>query len=360
MPNGTLYVKTKFLMPKTTNAQLRYFEIDKCLQNQYHMPSTSSHDAHLGCWTLEELAEAVSDALYEINRRDEGIAIRTIRDDIASLRKGIMGKHAPIENVKGVGYRYEDPTFKLTENPLKEDDLNKLKEALNILRQFKGFKYFEDLEVITGNLESKIAQTELPLVQVDVCPGAQGLEHISVIRESMKEKHPVKLFYKPFDKPEVKTLFHPYILKEYNNRWFVYGYSDVFLQSGVYALDRIVDLELKYLEKFKEGNPEIIANYFDNIIGVTNEGGPVEEIVFTVRESRCKYVDSKPFHETQRVVRRNKTVTRYTMQLRINNELIAAFLSFGPDLCVEKPESLAKKISTLTSEMFHNYNNSEL
>lgn len=47
-------------MPKTTNAQLRYFEIDRCLQNKYHRPSNSNHEAHLGCWSLNELAEAVS------------------------------------------------------------------------------------------------------------------------------------------------------------------------------------------------------------------------------------------------------------------------------------------------------------
>ncbi|MDD3962416.1 MAG: WYL domain-containing protein, partial [Bacteroidales bacterium] len=268
------------------------------------------------------------------------------------------GKYAPIENIKGVGYRYEDPSFKLTENPLQEDDLNKLKEALGILKQFKGFRYFEDLEVITGNLESKIARTELPIVQVDVCPGAKGLEYISVLRDSMKEKHPVKLHYRPFDKPEVKTLFHPYILKEYNNRWFVYGYSDVFKKNGVYALDRIVNIEVKYLEKFIDGDPAIISDYFNNIIGVTNEGNTVEEIVFTVCEPRRNYVDSKPFHESQRVIRRNKETTRYRMKLRINNELIAAFLSFGPDLIVNKPQSLSTKMSKLSSEMYHNYNHS--
>ncbi|NCD40967.1 MAG: WYL domain-containing protein [Bacteroidia bacterium] len=344
-------------MPKTTNAQLRYFEIDRCLQNKYHRPSNSNHEAHLGCWTLNELAEAVSDALYEKNRRDEGIASRTIRDDIAALRKGIMGKYAPIENIKGVGYRYEDPSFKLTENPLQEDDLNKLKEALGILKQFRGFRYFEDLEVITGNLESKIARTELPIVQVDVCQGAQGLEHISVIRESMKNKTPLELYYRPFDSPEVKTVFHPYLLKEYNNRWFVFGYSNFYKNNGVYALDRIVSIKLKHLESFKEGNPIIIANYFNNIIGVTNKGTPLEDIVFTVREPRRNYIDSKPLHESQRVVYRGKNYTRYCMKLRINNELIAALLSYGPDLFVEKPLLLGQQMGQLTAEMAIIYQN---
>ena len=175
----------------------------------------------------------------------------------------------------------------------------------------------------------------------------------------MKKKHPVQLHYIPFDAQEIITLFHPYILKEYNNRWFVYGHSDCFNNNGVYALDRIMAIEMKYLNSFKEANAKIISTYFNNIIGVTNTGNPVEEIIFTVCTPRCKYVNSKPFHESQRILKHNASYTRYVLKLRINNELIASLLSFGPDLIVEEPLILATEMARLTAKMYKNYHTAD-
>ena len=49
-------------MPANRNALIRYKTIDKCLQNRYRT------------WTLNDLIDACSDALYEYEGIDKGIS----------------------------------------------------------------------------------------------------------------------------------------------------------------------------------------------------------------------------------------------------------------------------------------------
>ncbi|MEM9260553.1 MAG: WYL domain-containing protein, partial [Bacteroidota bacterium] len=54
-------------MPANKNALLRYRTIDKCLQN------------HGRRWTLVDLIDACSDALYEYEGKDTYVSKRTIQ-----------------------------------------------------------------------------------------------------------------------------------------------------------------------------------------------------------------------------------------------------------------------------------------
>lgn len=76
-------------MPANKNALLRYKTIDKCLRNRARR------------WTLEDLVEACSDALYEYSGKDEYLSVRTIQLDIQRMRSDELGYNAPI--VVGTG-----------------------------------------------------------------------------------------------------------------------------------------------------------------------------------------------------------------------------------------------------------------
>lgn len=61
-------------MPVNRNALIRYKTIDTCLRNKYKQ------------WTLEDLIDACSDALYEYEGIDKGISKRTVQMDIQMMR----------------------------------------------------------------------------------------------------------------------------------------------------------------------------------------------------------------------------------------------------------------------------------
>jgi hypothetical protein len=87
-------------MTKNKLALLRYKTIDLCLRKRYRR------------WTLQDLVEAVSHALYEF----EGIptvSVRTVQSDIETMRRGDLGYHAPIIVIHKKYYTYADEHFSI-------------------------------------------------------------------------------------------------------------------------------------------------------------------------------------------------------------------------------------------------------
>ena len=104
------------LMPANRNALIRYKTIDNCLRNPYRR------------WTLEDLVDACSDALYEYEGIDKGISKRTAQMDIQMMRSEKLGYNAPIVVYENKYYKYEDPEYSITQTPLNEQDLTTLCE----------------------------------------------------------------------------------------------------------------------------------------------------------------------------------------------------------------------------------------
>lgn len=71
-------------MAQTKNALIRYKTIDKCLQNNYRQ------------WTLDDLIEAVSEALFEYEGKENSVSKRTLQLDIQMMRSEKLGYNAPI------------------------------------------------------------------------------------------------------------------------------------------------------------------------------------------------------------------------------------------------------------------------
>ena len=99
-------------MALNKNALIRYKTIDKCLQNSYRQ------------WTLNDLIDACSDALYEYEGRQVNVSKRSVQLDIQLMRSDKLGYNAPIVVYDRKYYRYEDPTFSITNIPLTENDMN--------------------------------------------------------------------------------------------------------------------------------------------------------------------------------------------------------------------------------------------
>ena len=80
-------------MPANKNALIRYKTIDNCLRNRYRR------------WTLGDLVEACSDALYDMEGITKGVCARTVQMDIQIMRSDKLGYNAPIEVYDRIYYR---------------------------------------------------------------------------------------------------------------------------------------------------------------------------------------------------------------------------------------------------------------
>ncbi len=110
-------------MPVNKNALLRYKTIDRCLRNKYRR------------WTLDDLVEACSEALYEMEGITRGVSVRTVQADIQMMRSDKLGYNAPIEVYDTKYYRYEDSDYSITDSPLEDDTYELVVKAVRMIRQ---------------------------------------------------------------------------------------------------------------------------------------------------------------------------------------------------------------------------------
>lgn len=122
-------------MPANKNALIRYRTIDNCLRNRYRR------------WTLDDLVQACSDALYDMEGITKGVCARTVQMDIQMMRSDKLGYNAPIEVYDKTYYRYADPDYSISDMPLSQEDCKLLKKAITLLSENNKDKA-ETIEVL--------------------------------------------------------------------------------------------------------------------------------------------------------------------------------------------------------------------
>ncbi len=324
-------------MAQNKNALIRYKTIDKCLQNSYRH------------WTLNDLIDACSDALYEYEGRDVNVSKRTIQLDIQLMRSDKLGYNAPIEVYDKKFYRYADEDYSITEIPLNESDMSVLSETVEMLKQFKDFSLFSELGGIIQRLEDKIytEKTHQPsIIHLDKNEHLKGLEHLDVLYQAILKKMVLKLTYKSFKAREASEVtFHPFILKEFNNRWFLVGKKRKNSPILTLALDRIqaidYDLNIDFINDDFDGD-----SFYANTVGVTvMDAQFVERVLLKVDRSNAPYVLTKPLHHSQELVDKleDGSIT-VALNVHANYELERLILGFGDTMQVLEPSSLRRRI----------------
>ncbi|MCH8555068.1 MAG: WYL domain-containing protein, partial [Schleiferiaceae bacterium] len=222
-------------MPQNKNALIRYKTIDKCLQNPYRR------------WTLEDLMASCSDALYEFEGRKIAISKRTLQLDIQLMRSEKLGYNAPIEVYDRKYYRYSEDNYSITDTPLNATDINTLTDAVSMLKQFKDFSLFSDVSDIVQRLEDKIYAEKHQsgqVIHLDKNEQLKGLHFLDAIYQAIIKKVVLEITYQSFTARSASTfVFHPFAVKEYNNRWFLLGKRTSKQPIMNLALDRIIALD---------------------------------------------------------------------------------------------------------------------
>lgn len=319
-------------MPVNRNALIRYKTIDICLKNKYRQ------------WTLEDLIDACSDALYEYEGIYKGISKRTVQMDIQMMRSEKLGYNAPIVVYDNKYYKYEDEDYSITNTPLSEQDLKTMSEAVEVLRQFKGFSYFSDMGDIVSRLEDHVTsakQKTIPVIDFEKNENLKGLDYLDVIYNAIVNKQVLNIKYRSFKARSANTfIFYPYLLKEYRNRWFVFGCRKGSLIN--LALDRIHNIEIAEKERFIDNNLFDSQSFFSDVVGVTkNIGMKTETVRFWVDQQNAPYVQTKPFHKSQKLIETQEDGSMiFELNVVINQELQREFFGFADTIKVLSPQSL--------------------
>jgi predicted DNA-binding transcriptional regulator YafY len=335
-------------MPVNRNALIRYRTIDACLQNRFKK------------WTLDDLIEACADALYEYQGIDTGVSRRTVQADMELMRSNKLGYEAPIVVVDKKYYTYSDKNYSITNSPLNQQDMQVLSEVSDLLKQFKGFNHFTDLNEMVSKLEDKIYTQKThstPVIDFEKNDNLKGLEYIEVIRKAIVAKKTMCVTYQSFKAREASTFcFSPYLLKEYRNRWFVLGVSHQRYSPLLnLALDRVQAI-IAHEDTYRENTSINLATYYSDVIGVTKSPGQRDcEVVFWVDSKNAPYVITKPLHHTQKLLSEDETGKIFSIRVILNFELERELLGFGSKLKVLGPRILVKQIKDQLKKTLDRY-----
>ncbi len=335
-------------MSTNKNAIIRYQALDKCFRN----PGRK--------YFIEDLIEACSNALYEFDGTDTGIQVRQLYDDLIFMESP-QGWEIPLERIKDgrkTYYRYSDMSFSINNQPLNESEKMQLKETLLTLSRFKGMPQFEWVQEIIARLDSGLglSKSEDKIIEFEQNFFLKGLEFINPCYYAILYKKTLNILYKGFEMEVARSFcIHPYYLKEYNNRWYLFGVND---EDGMLLnmpLDRFVDItdcKTEYVPKTSIDFDE----YFEDIIGVTlYKDKPVETITLKIENELYNYISTKPIHGSQKLKEKGQTHTWITLKLIPNYELESWILFYGQKLEVVSPEFLREKIKTRVMQMADQY-----
>jgi predicted DNA-binding transcriptional regulator YafY len=331
------------------NALIRYKTIDKCLQNNYRK------------WTLNDLIEACSDVLYEYEGREINVSKRTVQLDIQMMRSDKLGYNAPIVVYDKKYYKYEDDNFTITDIPLNDTDMQVLTETVEMLKQFKDFSLFSELGGIIQRLEDKVYSektNQSAIIHLDKNENLKGLKFLDEIYQAILKKLVLKIDYKSFKARESNVMtIHPFILKEFNNRWFLVGENNKRSKIITLALDRIesIDyaLDIDYTTTIFNAD-----EFYKNTIGVTVlDEKHTQTIMLKIDRSNAPYVITKPFHHTQKIEEKLPDgAVVISLRVHINFELERLILGFGETIEVLAPRILRNRIKKKVGLTVSQYN----
>lgn len=350
-------------MPANKNAETRYKILDKLLARRY------------ANYTSEDLRRLVNEELEELDQPT--ISIRTIQGDLKYLQgepfladieiyqHSDVSQTNPNKTVLKTCYRYRDRSFSIYQQKMTEDEKQILGEAMKLLGQFDGLPNMDGLEKLRAGLNIK---SNRQIISFSKNP----LENSNLLGElftAISQKQVIEIHYHIFAAPEEDrhTVLLPYLLKEYNRRWYLIAAAEDTGKILNFALDRIDSVVPLPGHPYVEYKGDLNER-FEDIVGVSlYDDRPVQTILFWVSDRSKDYVATKPIHESQKHYRGDKEAELrrlyptleggafFTIDCIENYELIRELTSFGADIVVLSPEEVRRSVIHRIEEIYQVY-----
>lgn len=311
--------------------------------------------------------DACQEALFKLYDNKETISRRSIFYDMEFMSSA-EGYNAPIErhpDGRKTYYRYSDPSYTINRQPLNELETTQLKEAFGLLSRLSGRHEFtiinELLPKIEKYLDLDILDTS-PIISYEENKDLRNVGLVAEMFNAIRDHGVLNIHYKSFKAvKDERYTFHPYFLKQYNNRWFVFGLCpELFDKYGFnpvnFALDRIQKIGYENLP-YQLNESIDFDTYFDDIIGVTKPAdGQIQKIVIRVSPDKKPYIETKPIHMSQKRLKAFENGYTTTIEVIPTYEMYSLLLSYGPDVEVLDPEGVRVEMGRMVGGMFSLYN----
>lgn len=210
------------------------------------------------------------------------------------------------------------------------------------------------------DLSDRILLEDVPSASVD----KYGDGNLTKLMEAMRANHVVEFDYTSYYKSEkTHRIFHPYCLKMYKQRWYVFGYS-VGSENKEKEDDGRRTFSLDCMENLIEKDECFMIpkdfdakEYYRNFIGIiTGDGSKPETIQLKVSKIRSPYIGNLPLHHSQKLVEKctdGSCIFEY--YLCPTNDFVQQILFHGSEIEILKPQSLRERMKRRLETMLESY-----
>ena len=349
-------------MPTNKNALTRIVLLDKLLSDRYHS------------YSIQDLTDYLQKELPQFGQSD-GVSKRCVEKDIEYLeyqspfdiefeRYSVdaysLDKDKPY---KKRCIRYADPTFSIFKGKLSEEEKGLLTAAISTIGTFEGLDGFGWLDDFSKRLGLVEQDTVIQMSK-------NLLENKTLMAEAFSAilaKSVIKLHYNKFnDSIRREVILSPYLLKEYNRRWYIVGGANDTGKILNFALDRVEGIEIMPGYQYRK-SPEDLIERYEDIIGITyNEVSPIYEIIFWVSDNSAPFIRTKPLHGSQKEIKGEKAKkireqfsltddgSIFSIECKENYELIRELTSYT-EFKVVSPDPIIKSIKERINNLQQNY-----
>jgi predicted DNA-binding transcriptional regulator YafY len=282
--------------------------------------------------TYEELQAYIENQFDYLQMQDDtlniGFSKRTLQRDIKEIR-----------NVFGIDieYSYSQKGYFISQNE---------NENMNFQRMMEAFDMFNSLN---------LAQDLTPFIHLEK-RRPQGTENLYGLLHAIKNRLQIKFTYHKFWEEELShRLAEPYALKEFKNRWYIMAKDSKDNNIKSFALDRLTNLEITNQTYQYPDNYSIEQSYryCFGIISPNHE--EPQDIILSFDPFQGKYIKTLPLHDTQQVLVDNDAEMKIKLKLCLTHDLVMELLSFGDNMKVIEPKSLADQIKQAHEKAYRQY-----
>lgn len=282
--------------------------------------------------TYEELQNYIENQFDYLQMQDDNLQIgfskRTLQRDIKEIR-----------SVFGIDIEYSKSQkgYFISQNE---------NENMNFQRMMEAFDMFNSLN---------LAQDLTPFIHLEK-RRPQGTENLYGLLHAIKNRLQIKFTYQKFWEEELSQRFvEPYALKEFKNRWYIMAKDSKDNNIKSFALDRLTNLEITNLNYQYPDNYSIEQSYRYCFGIISPNDEEPQDIILSFDPFQGKYIKTLPLHDTQQVLVDNDEEMKIKLKLCLTDDLVMELLSFGDNMKVIEPKSLADQIKQAHEKAYRQY-----
>ncbi len=209
------------------------------------------------------------------------------------------------------------------------------------------FKFLEIVTVADILSESlKDSNKILDYVSFDDSKYFRGIENLKEILIAINQNRKLAFVHENFENKTLKKYkITPFLLKEYENRWYVVGVPEGMNEIRTFGVDRILNITIGKLSNLKRNSFNKQIKSFDNVIGLFFKDREPVKVRLLVGGLHVKYMKSLPLHHSQNIHSENdKGESFVDFFLVPNYEFMTLILKIGAEAEVIYPIEFRNRV----------------